>query len=66
MEKMKHFHVQTTTGDTGVTTGTLSAQEMNAANPAIYHFMETQDTDFCQFQVGKGYVTVERKSPDKL
>ena len=63
---MKHFHVQTTTNNTGVTTGNLSAQEMNAANPAIYHFMETQGTDFCQFQVGKGYVTVERKNPDKL
>lgn len=63
---MEQFHVQATTNDTGVTTGVLSVQEMNAANPAIYHFMETQGTNFCQFQMGKAYVTVERKSPDRL
>ncbi len=63
---MKNFHVSTTDNCSEVTTGTLSAQEMNAANPAIYHFMETQGTDFCQFQVDKGYVIVEKWNPNKL
>lgn len=63
---MKHFHVQATTSNTGVTTGKLSAQEMNAANPAIYHFMETQGTDFCQFKTENGFVIVQRQNQNEL
>lgn len=63
---MKSFHVQTTDNKSGATTGTLSAAEMNAANPAIYHFMETQDTDFCQFETETGFVIVQRRNENEL
>lgn len=63
---MKNFHVSTTDNNSEVTTGTLSAQEMNAANPAIYHFIETQDTDFCQFKTENGFVIVRRENKNEL
>ena len=62
---MSVYHVSYNGESEDIETGILSASTMNKENPSIYHFMETQETDSCQFEKGNGQVIVTREPATK-
>ena len=63
---MSVFHVSSNGDEDETYTGVLSASTMNRENPSAYHFMESQDTDFMQYEVDGGQVIVTREPADNF
>jgi hypothetical protein len=63
---MKVYHVSSNGDANDTCTGVLSAETMNSENPAVYLFMNSQDTDFVQYEVDGGQVIVTRDDADNF
>ena len=62
---MKVYHVSSSENE-NVFTGILSPETMNSKNPEEYLFMNSQDTDFLEYETDGGYVIVTREDADKF